>query len=222
MNVNKYEGDQQLLKMFISDIKKTAVLSREDEYRIAKQAQAGDEEAFKHLIASNLRFVIKVALSYSGYRHLLMDLISAGCLGLIVAAKTFDPDRGFRFISYAECSVRQRIVLYIKDYRHHELSSLDEPAFEEGDKITLKDTLVSDCPSTDERYFNGQVRDLLGNLKKRETRIVKLRFWDDKTTDEVGRLIQLSRSRIAQIEARALRKLRWIIYERSGNYGCPN
>lgn len=215
MSVKEDEGERQLLKMFLANIESAPVLSRKDEYLIAKQTQMGSEEALKHLISSNLRFVLKIAFRYSRFGYPLMDLISEGCLGLIIAAKTNDPDKGFRFITYAEYSIKQRIIAFIKNHRHHELRSLDEPILEEGDEITLKDTLVSDSPATDERCFNRQVRDLLGNLKERERRIVELRFWDDKTTDEVSSLIQVSRARIGQIEARALRKLRWAIHERS-------
>lgn len=206
-------GENRMLKMLMADIEKIPVLAKGEEYLIAKRAQAGSEDALKRLVEANLRFVIKLAFKYWRVWYPLMDLISAGYLGLIMAVKTYDPDKGFRFITYAGFSIEHRIIAFIKDYKYHSLLSLDEPIYAEDEECTLKDLLASDSRGSDDRYFDLQVTDLLDNLNERERKVVELRFWNDRTLDEVGSYIGVQKERIRQIEARALRKLRWIIYD---------
>ncbi len=98
------------LSSYLKRISSYPVLSREEEIELAHRAKAGDKEAFKKLIESNLRFVVSVASKYKGYGVSLMDLINEGNLGLIQAAKRFDPDRGVRFISYAVWWIKQAIM----------------------------------------------------------------------------------------------------------------
>ncbi len=98
------------LSAYLKRISSYPVLSREEEIELARRARAGDKEAFRKLVESNLRFVVSVASKYKGYGVPLMDLINEGNLGLIQAAKRFDPDRGVRFISYAVWWIKQAIM----------------------------------------------------------------------------------------------------------------
>jgi RNA polymerase sigma-32 factor len=98
---------------YLRSISKYPVLSPEEERELARRYKEGDQEAGRRLILSNLRFVVKVALEYKGYGFKLLDLIQEGNLGLIVALKHFDPERGYRFISYAIWWIRAYIQNYI-------------------------------------------------------------------------------------------------------------
>ena len=95
---------------FLKKVSKIPLLSREEEIELAKRAKQGDKEAFKKLIEHNLRFVISVAKKYMGYGLPLHDLIGEGILGLVEAARRFDPDKGVKFISYAVWWIRQAIA----------------------------------------------------------------------------------------------------------------
>ena len=75
----------------------------------SRQAQAGDEESRKHMIESNLRLVVKIARRYMNRGLAFLDLIEEGNLGLIRAVEKFDPERGFRFSTYATWWIRQTI-----------------------------------------------------------------------------------------------------------------
>ncbi len=101
---------EEALSSYLKRISKYPVLSREEEIELAKKAQEGDKEALKKLIESNLRFVVSVASKYRGYGIPIMDLINEGNLGLIQAAKRFDPERGVKFISYAVWWIKQAIM----------------------------------------------------------------------------------------------------------------
>ena len=102
------------LRIYLSQIERYQVLDREKEYILALEYRdQKSEEAAKKLITSNLRFVIKVALGYRNYGVKLMDLIQEGNIGLMKAVERFDPDKGFRLISYAIWWIKAYIQNYI-------------------------------------------------------------------------------------------------------------
>jgi RNA polymerase sigma-32 factor len=89
-------------------------LTQEEELDLAKRLrEEGDREAAEKLITSNLRFVVKVANEYRSYGLRLMDLIQEGNIGLMLAVKKFDPDKGFRLITYAVWWIKARIQEFV-------------------------------------------------------------------------------------------------------------
>ena len=102
------------LKIYLSQIERYPVLTRQQETELALRFRDhGDLEAEQKLITSNLRFVIKVALGYRNYGVRLMDLIQEGNIGLMKAVERYDPDKGYRLISYAIWWIRAYIQNYI-------------------------------------------------------------------------------------------------------------
>ncbi len=108
--IESFVPDKDSLDAFLKSISKIPLLTREEELKYAKRAKNGDKEALKKLIESNLRFVVSVAKKYLGCGLSLHDLIAEGILGLIEAARRFDPDKGVKFISYAVWWIRQSIM----------------------------------------------------------------------------------------------------------------
>ncbi len=99
--------------LYMTEIKRFPLLKPEEERELAFQYHDhGDLEAAHKLVVSNLRFVVKIVSEYSGYRMKKMDLIQEGNLGLMTAVKKFNPERGYRLISYAVWWIRA----YIQDY----------------------------------------------------------------------------------------------------------
>jgi RNA polymerase sigma-32 factor len=99
--------------LYISEISRYELLQPEEERELARRyRQTGDVNAAHRLVTANLRFVVKVAAEYAGYRMKKMDLIQEGNLGLMMAVKRFDPERGYRLISYAVWWIRA----YIQDF----------------------------------------------------------------------------------------------------------
>jgi len=99
--------------LYMTEIKRFPLLKPEEERELAFQYHDhGDLKAAHKLVVSNLRFVVKIVSEYSGYRMKKMDLIQEGNLGLMTAVKKFNPERGYRLISYAVWWIRA----YIQDY----------------------------------------------------------------------------------------------------------
>ena len=104
------EADRDLLDQYLYEVSKTPLLTPAEEIELAKQVRAGDTEAMQELAKRNLRFVISVAKKYQNRGLPLTDLIGEGNVGLLTAARKFDPDQGVKFISYAVWWIRQAIL----------------------------------------------------------------------------------------------------------------
>jgi RNA polymerase primary sigma factor len=104
------QKEDTIVDSYFRDIEKSMGLSAEEEIDLAEKIQAGDESALKKLVEANLRFVVSVAKQYQNCGLPLSDLIGAGNLGLMTAAKRFDGEKGFKFISYGVWWIRQTIL----------------------------------------------------------------------------------------------------------------
>ncbi len=96
-------------QIYLNEIGQNALLSREEEQALARRMRAGDFEARQRMIECNLRLVVNIAKHYVNRGMALLDLIEEGNLGLIHALEKFDPERGFRFSTYATWWIRQNI-----------------------------------------------------------------------------------------------------------------
>ena len=100
---------QDPTRQYLDEIGISPLLTADEEKMYARRAQRGDEKARQRMIESNLRLVVKIARRYVNRGLPLLDLIEEGNLGLIHAVKKFDPERGFRFSTYATWWIRQTI-----------------------------------------------------------------------------------------------------------------
>jgi RNA polymerase primary sigma factor len=98
------------LSLYLKDISKESLISKEKEIELAKRIKEGDEEAREELIKANLRFVITIAKQFQNRGLPLEDLIAEGNIGLMKAIEKFDETKGFHFISYAVWWIRQSII----------------------------------------------------------------------------------------------------------------
>ncbi len=257
------------VRMYLKEIGRVPLLTAQEEVELAKQMEAGDEEAQKRLAEANLRLVVSIAKRYVGRGMLFLDLIQEGNLGLIKAVEKFDYNKGYKFSTYATWWIRQAITRAIADQARtiripvhmvetinklirvsrnllqelgrdptaeeiavemgisvdrvreimkiaQEPVSLETPIGEEedshlGDFIEDQDALA---PADQASFLllKEQLEEVLSTLTPREMRVLRLRFGLDdgraRTLEEVGQSFGVTRERIRQIEAKALRKLR--------------
>ena len=236
---------------------------------LARAAQAGDEDARRRLSEANLRLVVSVAKRYAGRGLPFLDLIQEGNLGLMKAAEKFEPERGFKFSTYATWWIRQSITRAIADQGRtiripvHLVESINrvkktagdllrkngrEPTVEEiavrldmeparvrellqlaQDPISLEtpvgeeeDAHLEDFIQDEEagvpvdeagrQLLRRELFSVLKSLTPREERVIALRFGLEdgraRTLEELGKEFNVTRERVRQIEAKALRKLR--------------
>ncbi|MCC6203043.1 MAG: RNA polymerase sigma factor RpoS [Gammaproteobacteria bacterium] len=103
------DGELDATRLYLGEIGFSPLLTADEEVHFARLALRGDESARKRMIESNLRLVVKIARRYMNRGLALLDLIEEGNLGLIRAVEKFDPERGFRFSTYATWWIRQTI-----------------------------------------------------------------------------------------------------------------
>ena len=257
------------VRMYLKEIGRVPLLTAEEEVALAKQMEAGDEEAQRRLAEANLRLVVSIAKRYVGRGMLFLDLIQEGNLGLIKAVEKFDYNKGYKFSTYATWWIRQAITRAIADQARtiripvHMVETINklirvqrqllqelgrDPAPEEiaevmeisvervreimkiaqepvsletpigeGEDSHLGDFIEDhDAPAPAEvasfMLLKEQLEEVLDTLTAREEKVLRLRFGLDdgraRTLEEVGQNFGVTRERIRQIEAKALRKLR--------------
>jgi RNA polymerase primary sigma factor len=110
VRIEDASADENVLRMYLKEINRVSLLTREEEDALARAAAQGDLGARNKLVNGHLRFVVSVAKKYQGHGMPLVDLISEGNIGLITAVEKYDAERGYHFISYAVWWIRQSIL----------------------------------------------------------------------------------------------------------------
>ena len=269
---NTQANPSDSIDLYLKEISSKPLLSPEEENQIARKVSAGDREARKKMIESNLRLSVSIAKKYTGRGLPLQDLIEEGNLGLIKAVDKFDHERGTKFSTYASWWIRQAITRAIADQGRtirlpvhvtdqiskwlrvsrqlmqklgrrptaseianemgvtedrvksiaklaQQPTSLETPVSDpnQGQLIDLLVDISSVSPldELDENLEREEVMRLLEHLteNQRKTLIMRYGLLDGipKTLEEIGTEFGLTRERIRQIEAEAIRKLRKII-----------
>lgn len=144
--------DFKNLRLYMNQISKFPALTQEDEKRLGNRIQKGDNQALQELIESNLKFVVSYVKKYRGMGIGMFDLINEGNLGLIEAAKRFDPDRNVKFISYAVWWIRQAIIHALTRYSraYHLPQKLSAKISEMKRKVAGLKTELSREPTREE------------------------------------------------------------------------
>lgn len=109
-------GSEDSVNQYMKDIRQYPRLTLQQEQELAMGCAAGDQEAIRQMVSSNLQLVVSIAREYAGRGVPLLDLIQEGSIGLIAAAKKFDPARQLRFSTYATKWIRQGVARCVMDH----------------------------------------------------------------------------------------------------------
>lgn len=117
LNANQYFDDvsDDSVRLYLREIGKIPLLNAEEELALAQKVVAGDKKAKDKMAEANMRLVVSIAKRYSGRGLDFLDLIQEGNTGLLRAVEKFDPDKGFKFSTYATWWIRQAITRAIAD-----------------------------------------------------------------------------------------------------------
>ena len=185
-------------------------LTRKEERELGKRIQKGDNDALNTLVEHNLRFVVNIAKAYRDRGVSFSDLISEGNLGLIHAAKKYDPDKNIKFISYAVWWIR----CYINDFIDGNLNT-NEVTTDDYTNYQYNDDMINEKFEENLNNLNDRkttVADLLVCLKERERNIIQMAFGlngnKEMTLDEISKKTDLSMERVRQIKDNALMRLK--------------
>ena len=194
-------------------------LSKDEEFRILTNFQAGDERARQTLIEHNLRLVVYIAKKFESSGVNLEDLISIETLGLIKGVQTFKMDKNIKLATYASRCIENEILMHLRKTNRirHEVS-LDEPLNVDWDGNEL---LLSDILGTEENEVYKDIEedverqlvfDAINRLKRREREIMYMRFGlcgeDPLTQKEVAQKLDISQSYISRLEKKIIDKIR--------------
>jgi len=113
---NSRERSSETLKRYLQEISQLERITADEEKELGRKIARGDRKALRRLVEANLRFVVSFAKRYRGCGLSFLDLINEGNIGLIEAAKRFDPDKKVKFITYAVWWVRQSIIHALSDH----------------------------------------------------------------------------------------------------------
>lgn len=174
----------QSLDSYLVEIGKHSLQTVEEQTELAHRIKRGDEEALSELIAGDLRFVVSVAKQYQNRSKSMEELIEAGNKGLALAAKKFDPQRGFKFIAYAVWFIRASILAFLETSKN--------------------DTNLSVLTKEEKRELISK----MSNERDREILIRWLGLVDSPDSlDEIGQSLNLTTQRVQQLRDRELRRL---------------
>ena len=200
---NQVNNEKNTLAMYLEEINRIPLLTREEEQDYARKAAHGSTAARNRLINANLRFVVNVAKKYQGQGLPLEDLISEGNIGLINAIERYDVDKGYHFISYAVWWIRQAVLKAICEKsrmirlplnRVNELVQIEKARnyVQEGDsEIKEVARFLGMDPS--------HVEDLLS--VSRDMVSLENPLYEDKNSSSLGELIEAPRYRSPDAQA---------------------
>jgi RNA polymerase primary sigma factor len=227
------ERENESLNTYLDEIGKEMLLSDDEEQQLALKIQNGGsaaERAVEKLVTANLRFVVSVAKMYTDNGVAITDLISEGNIGMMKAARSFDGNRGRRFVGYAESFVRDAIIHAINEQsgiynlpknennkeekENSRAFSVDAP-LQNGKNLSLLSILSDpDAQRPDKLVLDESIKaELLESmdvLDDRERRVVQAFYGigrDNMTFAEIGEDMGLKRERVRQIRDKAVRKL---------------
>jgi len=199
-------GEKDLLRVFMDELRRIPLMTREEEIVAGLRAKAGDMEARNKLVAANLRFAVSMAFRYLRQDIPAADLVSAACMGLFIASQKNDPLRGVRFLTYAVYHIKKEILrLIITSAKHSSIFLNDEVTFQDRTADMAAERAFDDKTGSIEVE---QLLSSVSRLTERERNIINMRFFQDMNFKEVAHALGLSGAQAQQIERRALLKLR--------------
>ena len=200
---------------------KLPLLTNDEKKLLFERIKKGDQEAREIYIKGNLRLVLSVIQRFSSSNENVDDLFQIGCIGLIKAINTFNPEKNIKLATYASRCIENEILMYLRRSSKMKAEvSIDEPLNVDWDGNEL---LLSDILGTDEDVVGKDMetdverkllKTAIEKLSGRERMIIELRFGlntsdgEEKTQKEVADMLGISQSYISRLEKKIMGRLK--------------
>lgn len=223
---------EDISRKYFLEVSRYPLLSREDEYRLARKVREGDEEAKRMMILSNLRLVISIAKSYTNHNVPFLDLIEEGNMGLIKAVDRFDPEKGFRFSTYSSWWIKQYISRAIANYSRTikipihifklMIKYFDMEGFTAGEKIEELGISEKRFQTLEQLIKNIRALDVSNTIDKYNQLADNIRVEDDIDPEQII-LNQIEHEQLSELIDRLSDRERFILKIRYGfSDGAPH
>ena len=222
-NMNVMGVRRKDIEKYLNDIRHYEGLSEQDEIELAAKVKAGDRRAEDKMVKANLRLVVSLANCY-GTIMPIEDMVQNGNIGLIIAVREFNPELGYRFVSFATMMVRKYILMGIANDSRvvrrpideqtclSTSESLDEPCYDDEDETTKAEMLVGDP-------WNSDLDSLATDLARVMTKVLDKRAINvvckvcgigcqPMFMDSIGNELGISKERVRQIFQESVAALR--------------
>lgn len=216
-----FDSNYNDLSIYCNSIKNSKGLTRDKERELALKIRDGDDNALNELVENNLKYVVTIAKRFAWTGLSIYDLIAEGNIGLIKAAKKFDPDRGTKFITCAKPWITQSIQEFVKNQNiDKEYSNIDDYVFDTEVSDDMINIDFEESVETIQSRYDA-IQELLKCLNEREFRVLQSYFGLNgekvKTLDEIGEDMDLTQERVRQLKDSGIEKLQFKVMS-NNNY----
>lgn len=201
-----------MLQSYLEELRKTKLLTPDEERGLWQQASAGDANAHQKLMTAYQPLVFKVAIGFGLPEAETMELIQEGMVGLLEAAESYEYTRGVAFSLFATYRIKGCMLDYLKK------SSGKGMLYLEGETpsgLTLADTLVADVASpvelAEKQLLKEKVASALERLPQKEQQVLTSMYLEDRTAQDVADNINISLGHVYRLQKQGVRRIRGML-----------
>lgn len=201
-----------MLQRYLEEIKKTPLLSFEEERALWELEKAGDLEAHKRLMTSYQPLVFKIATSFRLSEEETLELIQEGMVGLLEAAESYDYTRNVAFSLFASYRIKGSMLDFLKSSSNKELLYLDSELI---NGYTLKEALASDSISpveyAEKNLLNSKIAEAMDRLPEKEQKVLSAMYLEDIPAQSIADTINVSLGHVYKLQKKGVRRVRGML-----------
>lgn len=201
-----------MLQRYLEEIKKTPLLSQEEEYALWELEKHGDMEAHNRLMTSYQPLVFKIATSFRLPEEETLELIQEGMVGLLEAAESYDYTRNVSFSLFASYRIKGSMLDFLKESSNKGLLYLDSDI---ANGYTLKEALVADSISpveyAEKNLLNAKVAEAMERLPEKEQKVLAAMYLEDLPAQSVADAINVSLGHVYKLQKKGVRRVRGML-----------
>lgn len=201
-----------MLKEYLEELRKTKLLTPEEEKELWRRSAAGDLRAHQHLVTAYQPLVFKIAMSFQLQEAETMELLQEGTVGLLEAAENYDYTKGVAFSLFASYRIKGAMLDYLKKSSNHGIVYLEGDL---GGGLTLADTLATaqtgPCEAAEQQLLRDKVTQAMERLPHKEQQVLTGMYLEDQPAKFVADTIDISLGHVYRLQKRGVRRIRGML-----------